>query len=167
MTPAVTSRARLHRFAGKRHSPAHSEVYNDHVTKISYINVCSNTNTFLVSAFRNLSKTTSQSADAGIRCFNINRCNDVSWMFGQNRNKFLYSYHDNVPPQSNQERLALLVMCRNSLTAVKMEWWKDKTVELIKYIQGRNVRASNTSTACPIYSISTCPIYSMFKNFIF
>ena len=51
LTSAVTSRARLHRFADKRHSPAHSEVHNDPVTKILYIGlyVCSNPNTFLVS----------------------------------------------------------------------------------------------------------------------
>ena len=49
MTSAVTSRARLHRFAVKRHSLAHSEVHNGHVTKISYIYVRSNPNTFLVS----------------------------------------------------------------------------------------------------------------------
>ena len=48
MTPAVTSRARLHRFVDKRHSPAHSEVQNGPLTKISYIYVCSNPNTFLV-----------------------------------------------------------------------------------------------------------------------
>ena len=29
--------------------------------------------------------------------------------------------------------------------------------------QGRTVRASNASTACSIYSISTCPIYSVLK----
>ena len=50
----MTSRARLHRFAEKRHSPAHSEVPNGPVTKISYIYiyvcVCfSNPNIFLVS----------------------------------------------------------------------------------------------------------------------
>ena len=38
---AVTSRASLHRFADKWHSPAHSEVNNSPVTKISYIYVCS------------------------------------------------------------------------------------------------------------------------------
>ena len=43
-----TSRARLHSFADKLHSPAHSEVHNGLVTKISYIYVCSNPNTFLV-----------------------------------------------------------------------------------------------------------------------
>ena len=48
MTPAVTPAARLHRFAEKQHSPAHSEVHNVPVTKISYIYVCSNPNTFLV-----------------------------------------------------------------------------------------------------------------------
>ena len=37
MTSTATSRARLHRFADKRHSPAHSEVHNDPVTKMSYI----------------------------------------------------------------------------------------------------------------------------------
>ena len=48
MTPAVTSRARLQMFAEKRHSPAYSEVPNGPVTKISYLYVCSNPNTFLV-----------------------------------------------------------------------------------------------------------------------
>ena len=48
LTPAVTSKARLHKFADKQHSAAHSEVHNDPVTKISYIYVCSNPNTFLV-----------------------------------------------------------------------------------------------------------------------
>ena len=43
MTPAVTSRTGLHRFAEKRLSPAHSEVPNGPETKIS----CSNPNTFL------------------------------------------------------------------------------------------------------------------------
>ena len=37
VTPAVTSRAHLHRFADKRHSPEHSEVHNSPVTKISCI----------------------------------------------------------------------------------------------------------------------------------
>ena len=37
MTSAVTSRARMHMFAEKRQSPAHSEVHNVPVTKISYI----------------------------------------------------------------------------------------------------------------------------------
>ena len=35
LTPAVTSRERLHRF--EDNSPAHSEVHNGPVTKISYI----------------------------------------------------------------------------------------------------------------------------------
>ena len=43
MASAVTSRA------DKRHSPAHSEAHNGPVTKISYIYVCSNPNTSLVS----------------------------------------------------------------------------------------------------------------------
>ena len=34
MTFAVTSGARLHRFAEKRHSLAHSEVHNGPITKI-------------------------------------------------------------------------------------------------------------------------------------
>ena len=50
MTSAVTSRTRLDSFAEKRHSPAHSEVHNSTITKFSYIYVCSNSNTFLVSA---------------------------------------------------------------------------------------------------------------------
>ena len=49
MTPAVTSRALLHRFPEKRHSQAHSEVPNGPVTKISYTYVCSNPSTCLVS----------------------------------------------------------------------------------------------------------------------
>ena len=48
MTSAVTSRTRLHRFAEKRNSPAHSKVHTGLVTKISYIYVCSNPNIFLV-----------------------------------------------------------------------------------------------------------------------
>ena len=54
MASAATSRARLHRFAEKRHSPAHSEVPYGPVTKISYIYVCSKPNTFLVSKYLGL-----------------------------------------------------------------------------------------------------------------
>ena len=48
MTSLVIFRACLHRFADKRHSPAHSEAHNNLVTKISYKYIRSNPNTILV-----------------------------------------------------------------------------------------------------------------------